>query len=295
MFRAGSPAARPSRIRTRLIAAVVVLGALAPATAGAQLFDFDSAPQYASLPIDQTVGTLTAHFSATNQGFSIQAANTMGFTPAGFGGNCIYPNSINAADLLIGFSSPVTDFSMLYAPQELACDSSAYMLVSAYQDGVFKGSALTTAPVPGTWPTGTLSYTDATGFNQVVVHYDRQPVCGDWGPIFMADNMNVTVMSSSVPPGGTAGAPWRVAPNPFRGATELRLALAQGGPLHVTVLDVAGRRVRALARGATVGAGPVRIAWDGRDDEGRDAGSGLYFLRITSADGARTIPAIRLR
>lgn len=165
------------------------------ATAGSTvLFDFDNAPVHTSLPIDLTVGSVTAHLSATAAGFSIQQANTMGFTPAGFAGLCIYPNSVFAADLLISYSAPLTDFSIMYAPQELGCDTSARMRVTAYLDGVSVGTNTATAPAPGTWPTGTLSIAVPGGFNSVVVHYDaRPPTCQDWGPIFLADNMLVTL------------------------------------------------------------------------------------------------------
>src|ERR1051326_6471799 len=54
------------------------------------LFDFDNAPVHSSLPVDLSVGGLTAHLSATAQGFSIQPANTLGFTPVGFSGYSIY-------------------------------------------------------------------------------------------------------------------------------------------------------------------------------------------------------------
>ena len=40
-----------------------------------------------------------------------------------------------------------------------------------------------------------MSITTTQAFNNVVVHYDaRPPTCQDWGPIFLADNMNVTPM-----------------------------------------------------------------------------------------------------
>jgi hypothetical protein len=157
------------------------------------LFDFDNAPAHSPLPIDVSAGGVTAHLSATGPGYSIQAAGTMGFTPAGFGGNCIYPSSVYAADLLIGFSREMTSFSIMYSPQELGCDDSARMRVTAYLNGLLAGTATTTAPMPGTWPTGTLSIGSAAGFNSVVVHYDaRPPTCQDYGPIFLADNMSVT-------------------------------------------------------------------------------------------------------
>lgn len=162
------------------------------------LFDFDNASRYTSLPITLTVGGITAQFSATGAGFSIQAANTMGFTPAGFSGNCIYPNSIYAADLLVGFSTPLTDFSILYAPQELACDSSATMRVTAYLAGALVGTTTTNAQA-GTWPSEYLRFSSPQGFDKVVVHYDKAPVTGgDYGVVFMADNMAITPAPSIV-------------------------------------------------------------------------------------------------
>jgi hypothetical protein len=163
------------------------------ATAQSVLFDFDNAPLHSPLPVQLSAGGIVASFSATGQGFSIQEANTMGFTPAGFAGFCIYPSSVFAADLLVGFSQTLSDFSILYAPQELGCDDSARMRVTAILNGVQVGTNTTTASNPGTWPSQTLSIHVAQGFNSVVVHYDaRPPTCQDWGPIFMADNMWAT-------------------------------------------------------------------------------------------------------
>ena len=63
---------------------LIAMSLCAPATAEAVLFDFENAPLHSSLPLDLTVGGITAHLSATGQGFSIQQANALGFTPAGF-------------------------------------------------------------------------------------------------------------------------------------------------------------------------------------------------------------------
>jgi hypothetical protein len=161
------------------------------------VFDFNNAPLHVSLPIDLTVGGLTAHFSATGAGFSIQYADTMGFTPAGFDGLCLYPNSVFPADLLVSFSSKLTWFSIMYAPQELGCDDSATLRVTAYLNGVYVDTNTATVPVPGTWPTGTLTIGVPAGFDSVVVHYDSPPpICQDWGPIFLADNMIVTIAAA---------------------------------------------------------------------------------------------------
>jgi hypothetical protein len=167
------------------------------ANAQSVLFDFDSLPAHSGLPGAYTVGGITASFSATGQGFSIQAANTMGFTPVGFAGNCIYPNSVYAADLLVRFSTPLTAFSILYSPQELGCDDSATIRITAFLGGALVGTTTVTAANPGTWPSETLAFNSAQPFDNVVIHYDaRPPTCQDYGPIFLADNMQVT----AVPP-----------------------------------------------------------------------------------------------
>ncbi len=177
--------------------AALALGTASVARATSVLFDFNAGPLHAPRPLDLTVGGITAHFAATGQGFSIQdPATSIGLVPAGFSGYCLSPNSIFPADLLISFpQTTLTDFSILYAPQELATDSSATMRVTAYLNGVLVGTNTAVADPPGTWPSATLSFSSALGFNSVVVHYDSPPPTGgDYGPIFVADNMVVTPM-----------------------------------------------------------------------------------------------------
>ncbi|MBK8553681.1 MAG: hypothetical protein IPL53_22570 [Ignavibacteria bacterium] len=157
------------------------------------MFDFNNAPLHSPFPINLTIDGITAHLSATGQGYSIQYANVLGFTPQGFAGLSIYPNSINAADLLVTFDHTLTEFSIMYACQELECDDVARMKVTAYMNGSLVGFNTRTATFPGTWPTDTLSCSFPQGFNSVVVHYDSPPpTCQDYGTIFMADNMRVT-------------------------------------------------------------------------------------------------------
>lgn len=177
-------------VRVAAIAMSWVCGA-----AGAQvIFDFDNAPYQSSLPLSVTAAGLTAQLSATGQGYSIQVANVLGFTPLGFSGYVIYPNSVFPADLTIAFPRTIDSFSMLCAPEEYACDSSAMLRATGYQGGVFVATSTTTAPNPGTWPTATLVLSSPQGFDTVTVHYDAPPPTGgDWGPIFMCDYMVVTL------------------------------------------------------------------------------------------------------
>jgi hypothetical protein len=120
-----------------MVAGVLLVSTIFISPANAVVFDFDNAPLHSSLPLSLTVDGLTANFSATGQGFSIQQANVLGFTPAGFSGYVIYPNSIFPSDLTVTFSQPLNDFSIMYAPEQYASDRSAIMRITALLNGVF--------------------------------------------------------------------------------------------------------------------------------------------------------------
>ncbi|MFN0151609.1 MAG: FlgD immunoglobulin-like domain containing protein [bacterium] len=82
-------------------------------------------------------------------------------------------------------------------------------------------------------------------------------------------------------------------PNPARGG-ETRVAYrvaTDALPIDLAVYDVSGRRVKTLASG-TRPTGVGSIAWDGRDDGGRDVTSGTYFLRL--AWGANAVSSTRV-
>jgi hypothetical protein len=88
----------------------------------------------------------------------------------------------------------------------------------------------------------------------------------------------------SVPAGRGAPAVLRMEParpNPFRGQAELSYGLPRGGRVRLDVYDVMGRRVASVLDRVDI-AGWGSVAWDGRDDAGREVGSGTYFLRLES-------------
>ena len=68
-------------------------------------------------------------------------------------------------------------------------------------------------------------------------------------------------------------------PNPFNPSTTIGFSLSAAGRVTLDVYDVSGARVRALAAGAYA-AGAHSISWDGRNDRGESAPSGIYFCRL---------------
>jgi hypothetical protein len=178
-----------------LFVAVITAFLIHSAQAQNVTFDFDNAPQHAPLPLDFTAGGITGHFSSGSPfyNYSIQAADALGFTPQGFSGLCIFPSTVFQSDLLVSFDTQLTSASILYAPEEYDTDSSCTMRMTAYLGTTYVGTNTYQIPNPGTWPSGTLSFSSTSPFDNIVVHYDAPPPTGgDYGPIFMADNLVVT-------------------------------------------------------------------------------------------------------
>jgi len=83
------------------------------------------------------------------------------------------------------------------------------------------------------------------------------------------------------------------APNPFSGSAQIRFSLQKAGPAELTIHDVAGRVIRRLVKGQQQG-GAHSVIWDGKDDHGRPASAGLYFYRLSSEEGERSLRMIKI-
>lgn len=105
---------------------------------------------------------------------------------------------------------------------------------------------------------------------------------------------NLSGYASLLPSGTVAvggGAPARLdlavaSSNPARQGADFRFTLPAAGRVSLVLLDSRGRRVRELARG-TFAAGTHPAAWDGRDDSGSPAASGIYFARLETMRESR--------
>jgi len=89
------------------------------------------------------------------------------------------------------------------------------------------------------------------------------------------------------------------APNPFNGGTLIHLNLPGhvGGPevrAELEVYNVAGQKVVTLMQG-DYRAGAHVLRWDGRDANGGELGSGVYFYRLRAGVEVRTLRMVLLK
>ncbi|RKZ09945.1 hypothetical protein DRQ50_14765, partial [bacterium] len=75
-------------------------------------------------------------------------------------------------------------------------------------------------------------------------------------------------------------------PNPFNPSTVIEYSLTREGPVTLTVIDAAGRRVRTLVQGR-MAAGEYSVVWDGTDEAGRRVASGVYVYRLRGGGEVR--------
>ncbi|MEZ4650838.1 MAG: choice-of-anchor V domain-containing protein [Candidatus Eisenbacteria bacterium] len=72
-----------------------------------------------------------------------------------------------------------------------------------------------------------------------------------------------------------------VFPSPVRSDATIRLQLPSDQEASLVLVDMMGRQIRSL-RSGFFAAGDHLVAWDGRDDHGREVSAGVYYSVFTS-------------
>ena len=71
--------------------------------------------------------------------------------------------------------------------------------------------------------------------------------------------------------------------NSSSGIATVRHALQEASDVHLVVYNIHGQRVRTLVN-LHRQAGYHSVTWNGRDDAGRPAASGVYLVRMEAAE-----------
>lgn len=68
-------------------------------------------------------------------------------------------------------------------------------------------------------------------------------------------------------------------PNPFNAQTNIEYLLPKPGQVLLSIYNLNGQRVRTLVE-AIQPAGHNKAQWNGRDDDNREIGSGVYLMQL---------------
>ncbi|MFI5370310.1 MAG: FlgD immunoglobulin-like domain containing protein, partial [Candidatus Eisenbacteria bacterium] len=69
---------------------------------------------------------------------------------------------------------------------------------------------------------------------------------------------------------------------------RIGFVLARAGAVRVTIHNRAGRLVRVVMSGETLGPGTNLVSWDGRDEDHHEVDSGLYLVTVEALGETRT-------
>lgn len=101
---------------------------------------------------------------------------------------------------------------------------------------------------------------------------------------------------SAIHPGSVTMPPHRLLPNypnPFNPHTTIRFILSEESRVRLDVFDISGRHVAALTD-RRFEAGESYVTWNGRNNSGEAAASGIYFVRMQAGDSFTTTRKITL-
>jgi uncharacterized delta-60 repeat protein len=72
-------------------------------------------------------------------------------------------------------------------------------------------------------------------------------------------------------------------PNPFNPTTKIEFTLAKSDFATLQIYDLLGRKVRTLVS-EELSSGYKSVIWDGKNDDGKDVTSGVYFYQLKAGD-----------
>jgi hypothetical protein len=118
---------------------------------------------------------------------------------------------------------------------------------------------------------------------------------GRAAPVAMATDSVKLIVTAVAPVEGAPAAPrLAVLANPFGSSLAFRLELSRPTAVRLDVYDVRGRRVARRDYG-TLGGGAHRLIWDGKDRNGRDAATGMYWASIQLGDQRMVRQVVRVK
>ena len=73
-------------------------------------------------------------------------------------------------------------------------------------------------------------------------------------------------------------------PNPFNPVTNIEFSLSKSAWVSLEIFNILGQKVKTLIADQNLSPGAYLVDWDGKDENGHDVSSGIYFYRIQAGD-----------
>lgn len=241
-------------------------------------------------------------------------------TLPGFGDTLTFTNNIVYASYYGDTADVVSNYCAMFAHTQAFDSAAVGRLVSDHNLFAYYGWRFTPGDRAHRWDQGNYSRTGAGSLWYQTTGLDEHSIYGS--PLFQ-DSTLTLIFDPRLRPGspaigagsggsdigavaftGVAGAPDRAPaapaiealayPNPGREAFAVRFTLERAEDVRLSVLDAAGRLVRAL-RVTRLAPGEHVLRWDGRNSRGVPTAPGVYFLALEVAGRETSRRVVRLK
>jgi hypothetical protein len=128
----------------------------------------------------------------------------------------------------------------------------------------------------------------AQGVSDVFHHGERVPT------VLEGEYLTNAVYTGVRAPARASDLELRAFPNPFNPSVRVSFVVPSRGDVRAEIHDAAGRRVAVLAA-RVMEKGVQALEWNGRDQAGDAAASGVYFLRVRASGAEQSIKLVLLR
>lgn len=83
-------------------------------------------------------------------------------------------------------------------------------------------------------------------------------------------------------------------PNPFNPTTNIEFVIPEPAQVKIEIFNILGEKIVTLVN-EKLGAGHKVVEWDGKDDQGIDVSTGIYFYRLKAGDFTQTKKMVLLK
>jgi len=83
-------------------------------------------------------------------------------------------------------------------------------------------------------------------------------------------------------------------PNPFNNQTMIKYTLSKPAEVSLIIYNILGQKVRTLVQDEKQ-SGTMSVAWNGKDETGKEISSGIYFYRLKAGEYSQTRRMVLLK
>jgi hypothetical protein len=179
------------------------------------------------------------------------------------------PSNIESVEIILPIpqnAEATYNYPMVVVTWNPISDGRDFVIYNVYRDGVQVGTATNTMYPDPDLPSGEYTYNITAEFDG---GYESD--FSNDAPVVVTESDNILIPVRTELTGNY--------PNPFNPETKIKFSLNKDSDVSIKIYNIKGAVVRTLVNGE-MNAAYHEIIWDGKDNAGKQVGSGVYFYKM---------------